>query len=336
MNRAALARLGAAIIAAAAIASCSAVRSDVSIPASEALAPTTSVASTTTTVTASNTAQLEDDGCEQRSFRPMESIPTPGEMPANSTMRAIQDRGTLRVVVDDSTLFFSSRDVDGELQGFEAELARELAFAIFGDRDKVELIIGGVGAAKLRSVRDGAVYPADAVIDVVTISCARWSDVAFTRPYYETTQGILVAHDAETGDLADLDDSTVCVTRGSSSENYVEEELPGTTVLAVGSRTDCLVALQEGRSDAVVLPVSILEGLHAQDATTRIIVPDDPPPEIQYYGIAVPQRNTDFVRFVNGLLERWQADGTLARMQQEHLPEALRPDSVLPSSEYRD
>lgn len=328
MSRPLLARLVGAVVASVAFASCSAVRSDVSIQSSEALTPATSPPPSPTTTA----VQADNDECDTRSFRPAESTPEPGEMPAGSYMRDIQDRGKLRVVVDDSTLFFSSRSGNGDLEGFEVELARELARAILGDPAKVELIIGGVGDDKLKPIVNGE---ADAVISVVTVTCKRWRQVAFSRPYYETRQGILVASGSTVSGLKDLDDATVCVTSGSSSEEYVKSQLPDATVLAVESRPDCLVALQEGRCDAVVLPESILAGLHAQDPTADLKEPV-PPPRAQYYGIAVPQGEEGFVRFVNGLLERWQVDGTLARLQQEQLSDELRTDPVAPEHGYRD
>ena len=75
-----------------------------SIQSSEALARDIATA-----VADDDAVQADNDECDTRSFRPAESTPEPGEIPAGSYIRDIQDRGKLRVVVDDSTLFFSSR-----------------------------------------------------------------------------------------------------------------------------------------------------------------------------------------------------------------------------------
>ena len=67
------------------------------------------------------------------------------------------------------------------------------------------------------------------------------------------------------------------MTSSSSSEKYLEKEVPEATIVPVKARTDCLVALQEGRADAVLLPYSILFGLWEQDHDDRD--PPDKPPQ---------------------------------------------------------
>ncbi len=105
--------------------------------------------------------------------------------------------------------------------------------------------------------------------------------------------------------------------------------------MAVTARTDCLVALQERRVDAILLPNSILAGLQAQDPTTRMLSPLPQPEAQNSYGIAVSQNHPDLVRFVNALLERWRTDGTLAALQADSLPPGLRTDPVAPAAEVR-
>ena len=58
---------------------------------------------------------------------------------AGPAVEAIRHRGRLIVGVDQSTNLFSFRDpVSGELQGFDVDIAREIARDLVGDPDKVE------------------------------------------------------------------------------------------------------------------------------------------------------------------------------------------------------
>ncbi len=315
----------AAVLAIVAVTSACASTSDrAATDAINSLRSETTTSSTTTPTTTNPPAQCDDPTA---SYRPQGPLPPPGQMPAGTYMRTIQDRGRLKVGVDENTLFFSYLDpLSGGFKGFEIDLAHELARAIFGNPDAIEFI-PVVTKQKVPFVKKGLV---DATISVVSMTCDRWRDAAFSSVYYEAYQQILVRKDSTVHGKADLPGKRVCVTRGSSSEKYLNDKIPEAKPRPVETRTDCLVALQEGRVDAVLLPSSILAGLEAQDPTTTLL------PEhlqTQPYGIPIALNHPEFVVFVNTLLERWRADGTLARLELQ-LPENMR--TVPPAPKYRD
>ncbi|HET7015390.1 MAG TPA: hypothetical protein VFI65_15845 [Streptosporangiaceae bacterium] len=75
------------------------------------------------------------------SLRPSGPLPTPGHMPAGSTMAAIYKRGYLIVGVDQSIPLLSFRDpATGEIDGFDVAIARQAAKAIFGNEHAVKLV----------------------------------------------------------------------------------------------------------------------------------------------------------------------------------------------------
>ena len=58
---------------------------------------------------------------------------------AGPAVETIRQRGRLIVGIDQSTNLFSFRDpVSGQLQGFDVDIAREIARDLVGDPDKVE------------------------------------------------------------------------------------------------------------------------------------------------------------------------------------------------------
>ena len=82
--------------------------------------------------------------------------------------------------------------------------------------------------------------------------------------------------------------------------------------------TDCLVAMQQGRADAVVSDDTLLVGLAAQDPNLELVgeaLTAEP------YGIGVNQDNVDLVQFVNGVLEQMREDGRWAELYQEWIGE---------------
>ena len=67
--------------------------------------------------------------------------------------------------------------------------------------------------------------------------------------------------------------------------------------------------LQQGDVAAISTDDNILRGLKAQDPWTKII---GRPFTSEPYGLAISQQHSDFVRFVNAVLQQLRADGQWA------------------------
>jgi polar amino acid transport system substrate-binding protein len=104
---------------------------------------------------------------------------TPG-----SFMAKIRARGFLIAGVDQNTYHFGFLNpLDGRVEGFDIDMIRAVADAIFGNPDKVEYKAIS-DAQRIPDIQSGAV---DIVAHTMTITCARLKQVAFpvstlTRP----------------------------------------------------------------------------------------------------------------------------------------------------------
>ena len=99
----------------------------------------------------------------------------------------------------------------------------------------------------------------------------------------------------------------MCVAKGTTSLQRIQQITPPPIIVAVVTWADCLVAMQQRQVDAVCTDDSILAGLVVQDPYLHIVGPsmnEEP------YGIGINLQNTGLVRFVNGTLERIRRDGT--------------------------
>jgi polar amino acid transport system substrate-binding protein len=255
--------------------------------------------------------------------------PRPGAMPPGSTMAAIAERGRLVVGVDQNTFLFGFRNpASGQLEGFDIDVAREIARSIFGDPDRVDLRV--VDASQRESALESG--QVDLVVRTFSITCDRKDRVAFSTTYFNANQRILVVKGSGIASAADLSGKRVCAVRGTTSLSALFALDPRPTLFGVSSWTDCLVMLQQGQVDAVSTDDVVLFGLAAQDPNTEVVGPSM---GIEPYGVGIKKENTELVRFVNGVLDEMRADGTWQRLYDARL-RSLGPSPDPPSARYQD
>lgn len=253
--------------------------------------------------------------CPPGNFRPSR-LPAAGRMPAGTFMRQIQQRGKLRVGVDQNTLRLGYFRPGSGMEGFDIDLARAVARAIFGQA-KGRMIYTAISTGQRDdAIKDGKV---DLVASAYSITCKRKKIMHFSSVYYLAQQKLLVPEDSRVENLADLRGERVCATNSSTSIGAIART--GVVLHPVELRPDCLVALQEGRVAAITADDSILFSLSLQDRQTKIVGGCI---NLERYGMAVNRSHPEFVRFVNGVLKRLGPSG-LRRIRDRWLRELPAP-----------
>ncbi|XVU30158.1 glutamate ABC transporter substrate-binding protein [Actinoplanes sp. CA-054009] len=247
----------------------------------------------------------EAPACNPRASLPaLSPMPQPGKMPAGSYMATIQKRGRLILGTSQDTLLFSSRNpFTGQIEGFDVDMGRQVAAAIFGDPNKIQIKVIGYDQ-RVSSVVSGAV---DIVADTMTANCERKQDVNFSSIYYEAGQKVLVSTSSPAKSIEDLGGKKVCSVQGSTSYDNIAKVKSKPIAVARSAFGDCLVAFQRNEVDAVTTDDTILAGMAAQDPYAKVIGPkftEEP------YGMAMPKQHPEFTRFVNAVLARNRANGT--------------------------
>jgi polar amino acid transport system substrate-binding protein len=172
----------------------------------------------------------------------------------------------------------------------------------------------------------------DMVVRATTMTCARWKEVSFSSQYYQAEQRLLVRSDAAYRNLDDLGGKPVCAAAGSTDLAVVEAARSKPVAVPVVEVLDCLVKLQLGEVEAVSNDDAMLAGMVAQDPQTRIVGPSL---DHEAYGIMMARGDVGLVRFVNAILARKRADGSLAQLYRRWLGPYMTPAPV-PVARYRD
>jgi polar amino acid transport system substrate-binding protein len=271
-------------------------------------------------------AAAPDTSCKPRvSLRPTGTLPAPGRMPAGSHMATIVNNGRLVLGTSQDTLLFSSRNpFTGKVEGFDVDMGRQIAQAIFGDPEKLQIRVVP-RAERTAWVRDGKV---DLVISTMTANCARWKEVDFSTTYLVTGQKVLVGEGSKAKSIEDLGGEKVCAAVGSTSLENIAKVRTKPIPVGKASFGECLVAFQQNEVAAISTDDTILAGLAAQDPYAEVVGPrftEEP------YGMAISKEHPEFTRFVNAVLENNRRNGTWAATYDKWLGTAPPP----PAAQYR-
>ncbi len=273
---------------------------------------------TTTPPAAPECTPAEDAVPRVRTYPPLDELPEPGAMPAGSTMAKIQDSGQLRVGVSGDTLLFGSRNpLNGQIEGFDIDVLKLIARAIFGPDGEDRIVYKVITYAQRLPALEAR--DVDIVAHTMTINCRRWLRIAFSSVYYQAGQKVLVKDGSGFESVEDLVAAAarVCAPEGSTNIDEIGKPVyTGIIVVPKPDISDCLVAMQQGQAEATTGDDTVLAGFAAQDPSTELV--GDPFTE-EPYGLGMNKGDVDLVQFVNAVLEQARDDGELDRIAQRWL-----------------
>ena len=248
---------------------------------------------------------------------------------AGSAVKRIQKRGRLIVGVSADTYLLGSRNpFNGKIEGFDIDFAKAVAKGILGDANAYELKVI-TAAQRIPALQDRSV---DMVARNMTITCDRWTQIAFSTEYYRAGQKILVRRGSKAKTLADLSGQRVCAPNGTSSMTNLVKLQPKATAVGSDNHTGCLVLFQNGQVDAITGDDTVLAGLAAQDPYA--VVSDQQAFTAEPYGLGFNKSDVDLVRYVNKILADVRSDGEWTSIYNRWLAEALGPAPAPPKAVY--
>lgn len=241
---------------------------------------------------------------------------------ADADVKAIIDRGVLRVGVKNAVPGFSVEDtITGEYTGMEDDIARKVAEYL-----GVDIEFTTVTAATRTELLDSG--DIDCVLATFTITPARKESWDFTTPYFTDNVTVLVEDSTGIKTLADLKDKTVGVSSGSTSAKALVEAMIAAGVIdGAGYSADTFAidtwttgvsfkqfedypaistALSAGEVDAFCVDKSIL-AIYKTEGRSYIEEKFAP----QDYGIAT-KKGSGFSKLTESLVTKWLGDGTIA------------------------
>ena len=139
---------------------------------------------------------------------------------------SIQQRGKLVVGVRRDIEPFGFKDSEGNYQGFEIDLARQMAKVILKDENAIEFI-DVEPSNRISTVNSGQ---ADMIIATMSVSPKRMTVLDFSEPYYFAGQKVLVHTNSSIKSLTDLNDKRVGVGFGTTAIEGIKAVAPGAII----------------------------------------------------------------------------------------------------------
>jgi polar amino acid transport system substrate-binding protein len=217
----------------------------------------------------------------------------------------IRDRGYVIVAVKDNWRPLGYVDDQGNLVGYEIDLARQLALELLGDAE----------ALQLRPVANVDRIPAvlndevDVAIAGVSITPMRQRIVQFSLPYYLDGTGF-VTRRPTIRTVNDLQRGAIALLQGSAAIPVIQYLFPTVDLVGVASYPQALTALEGGQADAFAGDVTVLAGWVQEHPTYRLL------PEVvtaEPLAVVMPKgtQYESLRREVNAAVAEWHDNGWL-------------------------
>ena len=135
---------------------------------------------------------------------------------AGATLDAVQKKGFVQCGISDGLPGFSFADAKGQFQGFDVDVCRAVAAAVFGDATKVKYS-PLTAKERFTALQSGEV---DVLSRNTTWTSSRDAAMGlnFTGVTYYDGQGFLVNKELGVSSAKELDGATVCIQAGTTTE----------------------------------------------------------------------------------------------------------------------
>jgi len=196
---------------------------------------------------------------------------------AAQTLAAVKQRGTLVCGVSEGILGFSAQTDQG-WAGFDVDLCRALAAAVFGDAGKVRYV-PLTANDRFTALQSGAI---DVLSRNSTWTMSRETELKLVFPAatYFDGQGFLIRKTVPATSALELDNTRVCVQSGTTTElnlvDYFRANHMRLEPVAFESARDAVSAYEAGRCDVFTSDVSQLhaERIGLAHPDDHVILPD--------------------------------------------------------------
>ena len=233
-----------------------------------------------------------------------------GAFGADKSFEKIQKNGKFIVGLDATFAPMGFRGENGEIIGFDIDLAKEVA-----RRWGVEV--------EFKSCEwDGIIFDLNSgLIDMawngMSITEERKRQASFSEPYFTDGQLIFSKKEAKVNKISELEGKVIGLQLGSSADYAVQKRDIFSKIKEVkkyATNVEALMDLEAGRTDAVV--VDTVAGKYYNSKRATLVYSEESLTK-EYYGVAMRKKDKELVNKLNETLNEMRKDGTFTKISEK-------------------
>ena len=229
---------------------------------------------------------------------------------ADNSLQKVKENGKLVLGLDDTLAPMGFRDDNGEIVGFDIDLAREVA-----NRLGVELEAKPIDwSSAILSLKKGDV---DVIWNGFAVNESRKQQVNFTKPYLYNR--LMIAKYSDRDDInskEDLKGKIVGVQSGSSNYETLVNDPVSKEIKEIrqyDSYVNAFLDLEAKRIDAVIVD-EIVARYYISKENANFTLLEDKPITSQYLSVGLRKTDTELLNAIDKALDDMRADGKAAEI----------------------
>ena len=251
------------------------------------------------------TACGDDNGDDEDSAEAEAEVETQVEIDAEVDTL---EEGVLQVCSDVPYPPFEYYDADGNVVGFDIDIATAISDALGLELEIIESSWDGIESGVALNAQD-----CDLAISGMTITEERAGNMLFSEPYLDDNLGLLATADSGITSTDDLDDVPVGVQAATTGHDYAQDELGLDDVTQYEDSGLMLQGLEAGQVEAIVGNISIIGYQAGDDERFEFVEEIDTGEQL---GIAAQLDNQELIDAVDQVLAELEESGALQEIEQ--------------------
>lgn len=222
----------------------------------------------------------------------------------------IQNAGVIKVGVEGTYQPYTYHDEDGNLTGFDVDVAKAIAEKLGVEVDFTEAdwdsLLAGIDSGRI-----------DTVINAVSVTDERKEKYDFAGPYFYIEQQVVIKKgNDEIKSWDDLKGKKVATNITSTTADIYKAA--GAEVVAISTSDEAASLVLSGRADFCSFNANVFSSYLKEHPDAELEAAFSVPDSVDEYAVPVKKGETELLDAIQTAIDELKADGTLSKLSENY------------------